>query len=381
MMRATQIETKRPILPEAPFGAVLVVDDEVSVRRFIDRVLTSRGRTVFHAKDGTDALNLLKKETSIDVVISDINMPGIDGLEFVRRAKANSGRSPEFIMLTGRGSREYILSALRLGVSDFLEKPVELIEVIEAVEKATSKIQEKRAKEQEGVLKGIEVSELLNQLEYTHTDTLRRIAAMVKYKDIETANHCVRIAVYARQLTELMGWPDRRQKELELAAPLHDIGMISVPDSILAKPGDLNEQEWKTTQHHTRAGYRMLIGSTHIVMTMAADIALYHHERWDGTGYPYALSGSDIPIEARVVAICDVYDVLRSNRPYKKSFTHHETVALMLKGDGRTSPEHFDPELLELFRNHHHLFEQIHRHNPEAPLSNPHSRSTDGVNL
>ncbi|MFT5394030.1 MAG: putative two-component system response regulator, partial [Gammaproteobacteria bacterium] len=169
-----------------------------------------------------------------------------------------------------------------------------------------------------------------------------------------------RIGEFSQSIAKELGWSKERQKVMLLAAPLHDVGKIGTPDSVLLKPGKLDPNELTIMKQHAQNGYDILFRSKHPVMHAAADIARSHHERWDGSGYPRGLKGTQIPIEARITALVDVYDALRSKRPYKPEFDQEKTLSIMLDGDGRTDPSHFDPELINVFRKLADKFNKIY---------------------
>jgi putative two-component system response regulator len=166
-------------------------------------------------------------------------------------------------------------------------------------------------------------------------------------------------------MAQQLGWSEERQHMMLLAAPLHDIGKIGTPEIVLLKPGKLDADEVAIMKEHSQNGYIILSHAEHSVMKMAATIARNHHERWNGGGYPRGLKGTEIPIEARIVAVVDVYDALRSKRPYKTEFDQEKTLSIMLDGDGRTDPSHFDPQMLEIFRNDSEQFDAIYKGLPD----------------
>jgi len=199
-----------------------------------------------------------------------------------------------------------------------------------------------------------------NELEQAYTDTMLRLARASRYKDEETGAHIERLSHYAKSMALFVGWDARRAEGLFAVAPMHDVGKIGVPDAVLGKQGPLTEEEWEAIKQHPLLGASLLSGSASPLLEMAKEVALTHHERWDGTGYPCALQGEKIPIAGRIVMLCDLYDALRSQRPYKSAYSHTKTLDIMLNGNERTKPTHFDPNLLEAFREMHPQFDEIY---------------------
>ncbi|NOT57426.1 MAG: HD domain-containing protein [Deltaproteobacteria bacterium] len=199
-----------------------------------------------------------------------------------------------------------------------------------------------------------------DELEQAHYTSLLRLNRAMRYKDDESASHIERLSYYAKAIALHLGLGEAQAQMISSAAPMHDIGKIGIPDAILLKKGPLSAEEWEEMKKHPALGASLLKGTPSPLLETAGKIALSHHERWDGSGYPQGLKGEAIPLPGRIIMIADQYDALRSPRPYKPAFTHERTYDIILNGDGRTLPQHFDPRLLEVFRDVHQQLATIY---------------------
>ena len=201
--------------------------------------------------------------------------------------------------------------------------------------------------------------EKTRELETAYADTVVRLTLASRYKDEETGAHIQRLSHYSRILARFIELDEQDAQLIFDAAPMHDVGKVAIPDRIMQKQGPLNEREWEIVKQHPILGANLLAGSPSLLLQTAREIALTHHERWDGSGYPQGLKGEAIPLGGRMVMLGDTYDALRSVRPYKPALSHEKTRDIMLNGNERTKPQHFDPTLLEAFRERHLEFDRI----------------------
>ena len=328
---------------------VLVVDDEERNVRLFEQLLHAKGYATLAARSGREAFSLATEQRP-DLIILDAMMPDIDGFETVTRLKAHVVTRPiPVIMVTALNDRASKLRALNAGAEEFLTKPVDGADLTVRVRNML------RLKDYSDLLLNYNrrleesVRERTAQVEEAHRDTILTLARAAEYKDEETGSHVRRIGDYCRLLALEMRMPGDFVVAIHLSSPMHDVGKIGIPDQILLKPSALTPEEWATMKTHTVLGSDILALGRSPYTLMGAEIALNHHERWDGSGYPNGRKGSDIPLAARLMQICDVYDALRSRRPYKPPHTHAETVKIITDGDGRTHPGHFDPAVLASF--------------------------------
>ena len=351
-------------------ACVLVVDDLEVNLKLLRMILETAGFGVLEARDGNEALTMLKGPLgrSVDIVLSDLMMPGMDGIEVVQAIKASEELSSiPVIIITASLERESRIKALELGAEDFVTRPIDRHEVVARVRNLSriKAYQDLLARYNEELQR--EVQEKTKQLEQSHLETLVVLAKASEYRDEDTGLHIRRIGEYAQFLSRQMGINGEFSRHILQAGPMHDVGKVGIPDGILLKPGPLNAEEWEVMKTHTGLGARILQGGSSPYLNMGVRIALGHHERYDGSGYPSGLRGEEIPLEARITQLCDCYDALRSKRPYKPAFEHKETLGILIKGDGRTSPEHFDPEVLLAFDRSAGTFEEIFENFQDDP--------------
>lgn len=325
---------------------IMIVDDEPGNIHVLERMLKKAGyERLRSTSDSRNALEIYNN-FSPDLILLDIKMPHVDGFEVMEQLKAHEHDNYlPILMLTALADPKTRLRALKKGAKDFLTKPFDMAETLVRIRNMLDvRLLHNQVRDQNRVLEE-RVEERTRELNKSHTEIIHRLARAAEYRDNETSMHTVRMGLLSVRLAHGIGLSHYECGLLHKASPMHDIGKIGIPDSILLKPGKLDPEEWEIMKTHSQIGADIIAGSQSELLQMSEVIALTHHERWDGTGYPRGLKGEEIPLIGRIVALCDVFDALTSDRPYKKAFS----IQVSVKEIKSQSGKHFDPRLVKLF--------------------------------
>ena len=353
---------------------ILIVDDEERNIRLLSHLCLNLGYLISTAGNGNEAIEKTNAE-SPDLILMDVMMPGMDGFEATERIKKNDKtKQIPVIIVTALDQKRDKLTGISRGANDFLTKPfdteelslrirnnLEIKDYHDLLKDHNLRLEDEVARRTEELKKAYtEIDNAYKAVQSSYIETIQRLNMAAEYKDEDTGAHIRRISLYTKELASTLGMDFEFIETIYYASPMHDIGKVGIPDMILLKSDKLSPEEWAVMKTHTTIGAAILGQSTSNFLRMAEQIALTHHERWNGTGYPRGLKGEDIPLPGRITNIVDQYDALRSRRPYKVNLHHSTVVKIITEGDGRTSPEDFDPEVLNAFRKTEKKFDEIY---------------------
>jgi putative two-component system response regulator len=331
---------------------ILVVDDQELNLRVLSAMLDPLGYRVDLARNGQQGLERVQANPP-DLILMDVMMPEMDGFEATRRLKSDPATQHiPVVMVTSLSEVEDRVRAMEAGAEDFLSKPVDKTELRARVRSLLKvkayhdhMINYQHELEDEVARRTEEVRKAYASIRKVSLDTIMRLSRAAEYKDEDTGTHISRMSSYAVLVARELGLNERTVEAIQYAVPMHDVGKIGIPDHILLKPGPLTPEEWEVMKQHTTIGGRILAGADPGFLRLAEVIALTHHEKWDGTGYPRGLKGKAIPLAGRITAVADVFDALTSDRPYKKAFTRDKALEIVTEGRGG----HFDPQVVDAF--------------------------------
>lgn len=370
--------------PQLGDVSVLMIDDEPNVLNSLLRIFRRESFSVFCADSGQKGLEILADLDNVALIISDQRMPGMNGSEFLQKSRTVSPNSIR-MLLTGYADLQNTVTAMNEGgATRYIAKPWQDDELLQTVHDSIAiyRLQQENYHQQEVIktqndelqswncnlkervlaqtaqisTQNIALQKALELSRKAEYEISFRLARAAEFRDQETGMHIRRISVLSKHLAGLAGLPDEHCETLYLASPLHDVGKIGIPDRVLLKPGKLDQAEFEIMKMHTTIGSKILFDAERYPVINAAEIiAKQHHEKWDGSGYPLGIKEEEIHIFARIVSIVDVFDALKSERPYKKAFPLDKAIDIMEKGRGTF----FDPHLLDIFLSNSEEFVEI----------------------
>ena len=331
---------------------ILVVDDQPQNTKLLEAQLVPQGYEIIKAASGEEALEKLAGN-QIDLILLDVMMPDMDGFKVTRRIRQDHiHRLLPIVLVTALCETEYRVKGIEAGCDDFISKPVDKVELLARVRsllkvKAYNDLMTdyRRDLESEVAARTEEVKHAFERIKVASLETIYRLSMAAEYKDEDTGAHIKRMSLYSAAVARHKGLDESAVETILYAAPMHDLGKLGIPDLILMKPAKLDSAEWEVMKQHTVIGAKILKGSDAEFIRMGESIALNHHEKWDGSGYPNGLKGVEIPIASRIVAIADVFDALTSKRPYKVPFSDEKSLGIIREGRG----SHFDPDVVDVF--------------------------------
>jgi len=333
-------------------SVILVVDDQPQNIELLEAYLIPQGYDIITAVNGAEALEKIS-ENQIDLILLDVMMSGMDGLEVTRRIRQDpTYRLLPIILVTALRDTEDRVKGIEAGGDDFISKPVDKIELLARVRsllkvKAYNDLMSNYRKELEFEVnkRTEELKHAFERIKAASLETIYRLSMAAEYKDEDTGGHINRMSRYAAAVARRMDLDENTIETILYASPMHDLGKIGIPDLILMKPAKLDPAEWEIMKQHTVIGAKILSSSDAEFIKLGETLALSHHEKWDGSGYPNGLKGTEIPLSGRITAIADVFDALTSKRPYKEPFSVERSLSIIKEGKG----SHFDPEVVDAF--------------------------------
>lgn len=353
---------------DTPKRSVLVIDDSAIALKLYKTILRPEKYNVYTCASGKDGIFTASNKKP-DVIILDVVMPEMNGFEVAKVLKNNKDtRSIPIIMVTSLDDKESRITGLKSGAEEFINKPVDRTELLVRVNNLMRIKSFNTLLENYNVALEKEVAEKTEKLKFSYVEAIIALSRAAEDIYENNDNHARRICRYSTELAKTLNLDKEFIDQLFYASPLYDIGKIRIPSTLLLKIKPLNNGEIGVIQSHTVKGFHILKSISSPYLMLGAMIALNHHERWDGTGYPNGLKCENIPLGARIVNICDQYDSLRSKRPYRPAFDHKEVLTILAKGDDRTEPTHFDPEILEAFKKISDDFDDIYNTYTNLPI-------------
>lgn len=326
---------------------IFIIDDEQANLKLLGKLLVGQGsRELVLIEDPREVLDRYR-EARPDLILLDINMPHLSGYQVMAQLKAlNDPLLPPIVILSAQNDHDNLMRALTSGARDFISKPFDRTELLMRVRNLLdAQLAHRMVHDQKAVLEDM-VQARTELLKQSRLQVVHRLGRAAEYRDNETGLHIIRMSHYSALLAKSLGWTEAECDLMLHASPMHDIGKIGIADAILLKPGKLAPQEWEIMQTHATIGADILEGSDSDLLSLACVIALGHHEKWDGSGYPSGLAGESIPQAGRIVAVADVFDALTSVRPYKKAWSFEDAAAFIQDNAGT----HFDPEVAAHFQ-------------------------------
>lgn len=336
---------------------IMIVDDSPTSVMFLEKMLRQYGFKNILAINDSRMVIEKYMDFEPDLLLLDLVMPHFDGFDVLEQLdELNESSYLPVIVITSQNDKENKLKALSMGAQDFIGKPFDDSEVITRINNFLNVRQMQNKIKNYNQWLEDKIRENNDEITALQTDLILRLLRAAETRDFNTGGHITRIGEYAYILSQALGMSEERSQTLSDACKMHDIGKIGIPDGILLKPAKLNDEEWETMKTHTLKGAEILKGSPSENIKLAEEIALTHHEKWDGTGYPNGLKGEDIPLSGRIMALIDVFDALLNDRPYKKAWDLEQTIFYIQTENGR----HFDPRIVKAFMENLSKFKEIY---------------------